>query len=109
MQHVEIPRLGIQLDLNLLGYSTAIAMPDPSCVCSLHLSSQQYQILNSLSGARDQTLILMDTSQVITSESLQELPKLFFERFLTFEEKKFLITIVCYYENFLSLRLKSFL
>ena len=30
-------------------------MPEPSCVCDLHHSSQQSQILNSLIEARDQT------------------------------------------------------
>ena len=37
---------------------------DPSLVCDLHHSSQQRQILNALSEARDRTLILMDTSRV---------------------------------------------
>ena len=43
---------------------TAVAMQDPSRICSLHYSSQQCRALNSLSEARDQTLILMDPSQV---------------------------------------------
>ena len=33
-------------------------------VCSLHHSSWQHRTLNALSEARDQTHILMDTSQV---------------------------------------------
>jgi len=33
-------------------------------VCNLHHSSQQHQILNPLSKARDRTCILMDTSRV---------------------------------------------
>ena len=41
---------------------TAIATSDPSNVCNLHHSSWQHQILNPLSGARDRTCILMDTS-----------------------------------------------
>ena len=36
-------------------------MPDPSHMCNLHHSSQQCQILNPLSRARDQTCLLMDT------------------------------------------------
>ena len=42
----------------------ATAMPDPSPVCDLHHSSQQRQILDPLSEARDGTCILMDTSWV---------------------------------------------
>ena len=36
-------------------------MPDLSCISNLHHSSQQCQILNLLSDARDWTHILMDT------------------------------------------------
>ena len=43
--------------------AAAIAMRDPSHICHLHHSSQQRQILHPLSEARDQTHILMDTSQ----------------------------------------------
>ena len=39
--HIEVPRLGIKLELQLLAYATAIAMPDPSHECDLHHSSQQ--------------------------------------------------------------------
>ena len=35
-------------------YATAIATPDPSCICDLYHSSQQRWILNLLSKARDQ-------------------------------------------------------
>ena len=59
---MEIPRLGVESELQLLAYSTA--MQDLSHVCSLHHSSQQHQILNPLSEARDQTQILMDASWV---------------------------------------------
>ena len=61
---MEVPRLGIELELQLLAYTTATAMTDPSRVCDLHHSSRQHQILNPLSEARDQTRILMDPSQV---------------------------------------------
>ena len=52
---MEVPRLGVrvELKLQLLAYTTAIAMPDLSCICYLHHSSQQYQILNPLRKARD--------------------------------------------------------
>ena len=63
--HMEVPRLGVKSELQLPAYTTATATrKDPSCVCKLHHSSKQYQILNPLSRARDQTHILMDTGQV---------------------------------------------
>ena len=33
--HMEVPRLGVESDLQLPAYATAIATPDPSCVCDL--------------------------------------------------------------------------
>ena len=48
----------------LPAYTTATARPDLNCVCKLHCSSQQHQIFNPLSVARDQTCILMSTCQV---------------------------------------------
>ena len=47
--------------LQLPAYATATAMPDPSCVCDLHYSSEQHRILNPLTEARDGTRILLDT------------------------------------------------
>ena len=51
--HMEVPRLGVESEMQLLAYATATAMPDPICVCDLHCSSQEHHILNPLSGARD--------------------------------------------------------
>ena len=48
--HMEIPRLGIQSELQLPAYATA--MPGQSRVCDLRYSSQQCQILNSLARPR---------------------------------------------------------
>ena len=45
-------------------YITATAMQDLSRICNLHHSSQQCQILNPLSEARDRTSVLMDTSWI---------------------------------------------
>ena len=63
---MEVPRLGVEPELPLPAnaYTTATATPDPSCVCNLHQSSQQHQILNLLREARDQTHTFMDTSQI---------------------------------------------
>ena len=50
---MEVPRLGIALELEPLAYATATATPDPSCICNLHHSSEQRRIVNPLSKARD--------------------------------------------------------
>ena len=61
---MEVPRLGVELELQLPAYTTATAMLDPSHVCNLHHSSRQHQIFTLLSGARDRTHVLMDASWV---------------------------------------------
>ena len=64
LRHMEVPRLGVQLELQLPVYTTATVTPDPSCVCDLQHSSQQSQILNPLSEARDRTRTFMVPSQI---------------------------------------------
>ena len=58
---MEVPRLGVETELQLLAYATATATQDLSLICDLHHSSWQLGILNPLSKARDQTCILMVT------------------------------------------------
>ena len=62
--HMEVPRLGVESDLQLPDYTTATATPDLSHICNLRHSSQQYWILNPLRGARDGTHILTDACRV---------------------------------------------
>ena len=62
--HMEVPRLRVQQELQLPAYTTAAAMQDPSCVCDLHHSSQQCQILSPLNEARDRIHNLVVPSQV---------------------------------------------
>ena len=62
--HMEVPRLGVEGELQLPAYTTATATPHLSHICNLRWNSQQCQILNPLSRARDQTCILMDPSLV---------------------------------------------
>ena len=64
LQHMEVPRLGVKSELQLLACATATAMPDPTCVWDLHHSSWQRWILNPPNEARDETCVLMDTSRV---------------------------------------------
>ena len=61
---MEVPRLGVELELQLLGYTTATATQDFSYVCELHHSSRQRRILNLMIEARDETHILVVPSQI---------------------------------------------
>ena len=63
-RNMEVPTLGVELELQLLVYATATSTPDPSCICNLHYSSQQHQVLDPLSKARDRTCNLMVPSQI---------------------------------------------
>ena len=65
LQHTEVSRLGVQLELQLQAYTTATATQGPSCICDLHCIWQQCPILNPLSKARDRTHIFMDTSWIL--------------------------------------------
>ena len=72
---MEVLRLGVKSELQLLAHTTAAATPtwDPSLVCYLHYSSEQHWILKPLSEARDGTRILMNTGGFIITEPQQEL------------------------------------
>ena len=61
---MEVPRLGVESELQLLIYIMVTATWDLRHLCDLHHSSQQRRILNPQIEARDQTQILMDPSQV---------------------------------------------
>ena len=75
--HMEVPRLGVQLELYPPAYATAIAMPDPGWVCYLHHSSRQCQIPNPLSEARNWTWVLKDTSQIRFLWAMTGTPKIY--------------------------------
>ena len=62
---MEVPRLGVKLELQLPVYATATTMGDLSHFYDLCHTSQQCQVPNPLSVARDQTRILMDTGWVL--------------------------------------------
>ena len=38
LQHLEVPRLGVESELHLLAHTTATATRDPRCVCHQHRS-----------------------------------------------------------------------
>ena len=53
--HMEVPRLGVESELQLPAYTTASATSDPSHICNLLHNSRQHQIINPLSKDRDRT------------------------------------------------------
>ena len=61
---MDVPRLGVELELQLLDYTTATATPDQSHICDLRCGLRQHQILNLLREARDGIHILTDTRRV---------------------------------------------
>ena len=64
----------VELEPQRLAYATAAATWDPSHVCNLHHCSWHRWIPDALSKARDQTHILMDTSQIHFHRTTRELP-----------------------------------
>ena len=62
LQHMEVPRVGVESELQLQAYTTATATPCQSHIFDLHSDLQQCQILNPLTEARDQTHILTETT-----------------------------------------------
>ena len=73
-RHMEVPRLRVESELQLLTYTTAIATPDPSCVCDLQHSSWQCRILHPLSETMDQTHNLMVPSRICFHSAMMGTP-----------------------------------
>ena len=68
LRHMQVPRIGVESELQLP------AMQDPSHVCNVYHSSQQCQILNSWSEARDRTFNLMVPSQICFCCATKRIP-----------------------------------
>ena len=67
--HMEVPRLGVESELQLPAYTAATATPDLSLIFHLYCSLWQHWILNLLSEATDGThtngtRILMNATRV---------------------------------------------
>ena len=71
---MQVPRLGVKLELQLPAYTIATATPDLSCICDPHHSSWQHRILNPLSEAREPTRVFTDASQVHYHRAMAGLP-----------------------------------
>ena len=61
---MEVPRLGVNLELQLPAYTTATAMWDPATYAAYTTAQGNAGSLNPLSEARDGSCILMDTSWI---------------------------------------------
>ena len=70
--HMEVPGLGVELQLPLLAYTTATATPDLSHICNLHHSSRRCQILNPLRGPGMEPMSSWILIGVISAEPQQE-------------------------------------
>ena len=56
LQHMDVSRLGVESELQMLAYATASATQDLSSVCDLHQSSRQCQILNPTDRGQESNL-----------------------------------------------------
>ena len=65
-RHMQVPRPGVESELQLLACAVATVTKDPSLICDLHGSSFQHWILNPSSKARNQARFLMDTAAFLT-------------------------------------------
>ena len=45
---MEVPRLGVESEIQLLAYTTATAMPDPTSVCDLYTYTAAHSNTRSL-------------------------------------------------------------
>ena len=75
---MEVPRLGIESDLQLPAYTTATATQDLSRVCDLHRCSWQHQILNPLSEAGIESATSWFLVRFVSTAPQWELPELQF-------------------------------
>ena len=64
LQHMEVPRLGVQSELQLPATAKATATRNLSHNYALHQHSRQLQMPSLLREARDGSCILMDTSRI---------------------------------------------
>ena len=67
---MEVSRLGVESEVQLLAYTTATATLDQATsATSTKVCSIVGSLLSPLSGARDRTFFLMETSQVLNALS----------------------------------------
>ena len=59
LQYTEVPRLGVEWELQLPAYARATATQDLSRVSNLHHSSRQHRIVNPQSKGRDRPSLFL--------------------------------------------------
>ena len=74
---MEVPRLGINSELQLPAYTTATATPDPRLLCDLHHSSRQRRILNPVSEPGMEPASSWIFVRFVSTEPQRELPNNF--------------------------------
>ena len=70
---MEVPRLGVEWDLQLPAHTTATAMQNPHLVCDLNHSSPQHQNLNPLRGPGTEPISSWILVGFVTAEPQREL------------------------------------
>ena len=69
--HMDVPRLGVESELQLLAYSKATVTPDLGHIYNLCAPAcSKHQIFNPLSEARDRNRILTETTSGLNLPSL---------------------------------------
>ena len=71
---MEVPRLGVESELQLPAYTTATVTRDPSLIFDLDPSSQQCWILNPLNNPGIEPTSLWILVGFVSAEPQQELP-----------------------------------
>ena len=64
LQHIEVPRLGAESELQLLAYTIAIPTEDPSCICVLHHRiepTSSWIVVRFVSTVPQQKLLILNT------------------------------------------------
>ena len=78
MWHMEIPKLGGELELQLLAYVTAIATPDPSRVCANATACGNAGSLTTLMRPGIEPMSLWILVRFVAAEPQGELTILYF-------------------------------
>ena len=75
LKHMEVPRLGVKSELQLLASTTATVMQDLSCVCDLtpQFTSTPGSLTHWARSGIDRTCVLKDSSWVHSAEPRREL------------------------------------
>ena len=78
---MEVPRQGVKKELWLPAYTTASATPGSSCICDIHDSLRQHQILNLLIEAWERTCVLMEASWIRYRGAIMRTPAHYFFKY----------------------------